>query len=584
MSEERNLTERLKRELTERGIVGAAKFDECVRESQKNRQSLIETLYRSSGASERDLVVVLSQIIGYPPVKISTFVIEEEILQLIPRDLAKSWGIIPVTLFENTLTVAMADPTDLRLVDDIRAHTGLRVKPALAVPSELEAAIGRYYGSGSKGGALRPAESFDEIMKEVRSQVQSKLYHNGAGETSDLLEEARSAPIIQLVNHILIDAIRRHASDVFVEPWERTMRIRYRIDGVLEEVLNAPRNFVGAVVSRIKVMSRLNIAERRVPQDGRIKVRILGREIDLRVSILPTSFGEKACIRLLDSSAEAQDLERLGFREGELEVIRRSANRPHGMILVTGPTGSGKTTTLYAVLRHLDSPEKNITTVEDPVEYQASGINQVNVREPVGLTFPAALRSILRQDPDVILIGEIRDTTTMDIAVKAALTGHLVLSTLHTNDATSAVVRMINMGVEPFLIASSVLMISAQRLVRKLCPNCKVAYSPEKGVLRSLRLTGDEKASFYRTKGCSHCRNSGFIGRTVITELFEMKPAILDMIVRENTGEELRELARKNGMKTIRESGLEKAMAGVTTIEEVLRVTSSESLLQTQEA
>lgn len=577
---ETTLAEKLKKELVERGFITEEKFKQCLQDGERNHKSLIGVLYQSSGIAEKDLVVVLSQMLGYPPINVGTFIIEPDVLKLVTQEVSRKYHVLPVTVYEKTLTVAVVDATDLSVLDDIRVRTGLRIRPALALPSQLETAINKYYGNGSQGAAASPTESFEEIMREVRAQVVTGYKLGSSEKTADLLEEAQATPIIQLVNHLLIDGIRRHASDVFIEPWERTMRVRYRIDGVLEEILNIPRSFVGAVISRVKVMSRLNIAEHRVPQDGRIKVRVLGREVDLRVSILPTSYGEKGCLRILDTSGQTQKLEQLGFGTEELEIIRRNAEKPHGMILVTGPTGSGKTTTLYAMLQHIDTPEKNITTVEDPVEYQVRGINQVNVREQVGLTFPIALRSILRQDPDVILIGEIRDLTTMDIAIKAALTGHLVLTTLHTNDATSAVVRMINMGIEPFLIASSAILISAQRLVRKLCPLCRSPYSPDGELRKSLGLAGGERLTFYRSRGCPQCRNTGFNGRTVITELFEMKPAILDLMMRGSSGEELREAARQMGMRTLREDGIEKTKEGTTTLEEILRVTSPESSLQ----
>lgn len=584
MARGENLKERLKKELIERRLINEEKFKQCLLESERNRKSLIGVLYQSSGVPDKELLIVLSQVLGYPSINISTFVIEPEVLKWVTKEAARKYQVLPVTVYEKTLTVAVVDPTDLSALDDIRARAGLRIKTALALPKQLEVAVNKYYGNGSPGAVASPTESFEEIMKEVRGQVGGGSKIRGSEEAANLLEEAQATPIIQLVNHLLIDAIRRRASDVFIEPWERTMRVRYRVDGVLEEILNIPRSFVGAVVSRIKVMSRLNIAEHRIPQDGRIKVRILGREVDLRVSILPTSYGEKACLRILDTAAQAQKLGQLGFEPGELELIRRNAQKPHGMMLITGPTGSGKTTTLYAILQHIHSPERNITTVEDPVEYQVQGINQVNVREQVGLSFPIALRSILRQDPDVILIGEIRDLTTMDIAVKAALTGHLVLTTLHTNDATSAVVRMINMGIEPFLIASSVVLISAQRLVRKLCSVCKSPYSPDRELCESLGLVRSEKLTFYRFKGCSQCRNTGFSGRTVITELFETKPQVMDLIMKGGSGEELRELVREMGMRTLREDGVKKVKEGITTVEEIMRVTSPEPSLQTERA
>jgi type IV pilus assembly protein PilB len=346
-----------------------------------------------------------------------------------------------------------------------------------------------------------------------------------------------------------------------------------RLDGILEELIRPQKSFGAAIVSRIKIMSQLNISEHRIPQDGRFKIKTQGREVDMRVSILPSSFGEKVCLRILDTGAQSHDIEKLGFTAPEQEVIRASSKKPHGMILVTGPTGSGKTTTLYSILKYLDSPQVNITTVEDPVEYQMFGINQVNVREAIGLTFPAALRSILRQDPDIILIGEIRDAETLDIAIKAALTGHLVLSTLHTNDAVSSVTRMANLGLEPFLIASTVLMISAQRLVRKLCPRCRVQYDLEPNMYPLLDLDPQKKIQFWRAKGCSQCRQMGYQGRSVITEILEMKPDILDMIMQGASADLIKERARKHGMNTLREAAVQKALAGETSLDEVFRVT-----------
>lgn len=580
MPENRNFTQQIKSILIERKLITEAKFKECLLECERSHQSLVEALYTSSGIEEKELMPILGGIFGYPTINVGILTISADILAVFPKNIVKKNRVLPVTRLENTLTVAIIDPTKLGILDDLRAISGHRLKIALATPSQLNSAIQKYYGNGAGEGLEASRETLEEIIEDVRIEMPVSYSIKKQDQAADLLEEAKSTPIIQLVNQLLIDAIRRKASDVFIEPWEKTMRVRLRIDGVLEEVLKIPRSSVDAVVSRIKVMSRLNIAERRMPQDGRIRVRILGREVDLRVSILPTSFGEKACLRVLDSANQAQQLDALGFASEELAMIRRNAEKPHGMILVTGPTGSGKTTTLYAILQYLHSPEKNITTVEDPVEYQVSGINQVNARDQIGLDFPVALRSILRQDPDIILIGEIRDLTTMDIAIKSALTGHLVLSTLHTNDATSAIVRMINMGIEPFLIASSVLMISAQRLVRRLCPVCRVPYSPEPQLLQSLDVSLREKKNFYSAKGCKQCRSTGFKGRAVVTELFELKPALLDLIMKGGSGEDLRRLAREMGMKTLRESGIEKVLAGLTSVEEVLRVTSPEPALQ----
>lgn len=581
MAEEKDFIRRIKAELVSKGLIKGDEFLPWIQESERQHCSIVETIYHSKRIPEKKLVTVLCSVFGYPPISTSTFIIDPTTLSLIPKKVAEKYRILPISCYEKTLTVAISDPTNIAALDDLRALAGLRIKPTLASPTELDAAIRKYYSASPDSSLPVSAESYDRIVEEARSQSVGGQGMRGLGDLSDLLEEANATPVVKLVNRLLIEAFRRQASDVFIEPWEKTMRVRYRVDGVLEEILNAPNNMVGAVVSRIKVMSRLNIAERRIPQDGRFKARAFGREVDLRVSILPTSHGEKACLRVLDTTAQAQDLDKLGFSPKDLEVMRRSAEKPHGMILVTGPTGSGKTTTLYSILQYLNGPDKNITTVEEPVEYQVQGINQVNVREQVGLNFPAALRSILRQDPDIILIGEIRDLTTMDIAIKAALTGHLVLSTLHTNDSTSALVRMVNMGIEPFLISSSVLMISAQRLVRRLCLTCREPYTPGPELLESLGLAPRGGPTFYRAKGCNQCRSMGLKGRTVITELFEMTQPIQDLIMRGASNEEIRRGARENGMKTLRESGIEKVLQGETSAEEVTRVTSPEPVLRT---
>ena len=573
--------QKIKAELIKKGLVSHKEFLAFEAESERSQKSLLDVLYESKKVPEKDLTQIFSSTLGYPPINLATVSIDEDILDLVPINLAKKYQVLPISRYEKTLMLAMSDPTNLEVLDNLGAQFKFRIKPVITSPEQLRRAIRKYYDNEAASAPGNLEGSFDDIVQGQAAKTTESAPAKGLADLSDLTEDFESAPFIRLVNNFIVEAVRRKASDVFVEPLEKSMRVRIRVDGLLEQILNSPRNFVEPVISRIKVMSCLNIAEHRIPQDGRFKAQIAGSEIDFRVSILPTCYGEKACLRILDPKAETANLDQLGFGQTELEVIRHCAAKPHGMILVTGPTGSGKTTTLYAVLQYLNSPEKNITTVEEPVEYQAVGINQVNVRERVGLTFPAALRSILRQDPDIILIGEIRDLVTMDIAVKAALTGHLVLSTLHTNDATSAIVRMINIGIEPFLIASSVLMISAQRLVRKLCLDCRVPYAPSQEILESLNLPKMDKYTFYKPGGCDRCRSSGYKGRTVITELFEMRPAILDLIMRGGSNDELRDLTREMGMQTLRDNGITKAKEGISSLEEVLRVTSPEKGIKT---
>ncbi len=565
----------LKEALLRAGVVSSGDLQQALQEQAKSSKKLhfLDILLQTGKCDEKKLVSVLCEEYGYRLVSLKMLIIDKEVLKLIPRKIAEAYRCLPISLLENTLTVAVANPTNIKVLDELQAITGKRIRTSVAEYSQLREYIEKSY-QGEVGTLEEPVpEEGVEDLLSLANRVESEATLDKQEQVSDLMEQANQAPVVKLVNMALVEGVRRRASDIFIEPWEGFVRIRMRIDGILEEIVKPQKSFGAAIVSRIKIMSQLNIAEHRVPQDGRFKVRTQGREVDMRVSILPSSFGEKVCLRILDTGAQSHDIGKLGFTESEQKVIRDSAKKPHGMILVTGPTGSGKTTTLYSVLQHLDSPQVNITTVEDPVEYQMAGINQVNVREAIGLTFPAALRSILRQDPDIILIGEIRDAETLDIAVKAALTGHLVLSTLHTNDAVSSVTRMANLGLEPFLIASTVLMISAQRLVRRLCPRCRVAYELEPDMYKFLNLDPHKKIQLWKAKGCSQCRQLGYQGRSVITEILEMKPDILEMIMQGASADLIKEKAREHGMNTLRESAIQKALSGETSLDEVFRVT-----------
>lgn len=567
----------LKDILLREAIVTSDVLTEILREHDRTKASLLDIMIQIGKFDEKKLVSVLSRHYGCTAVNPSILVIDKELLDLVPKEFAEKYMALPVTRHERTLTVAFANPTNLKAIDELRAITGLRIKPTVSQVSVLKKYIDKCYvqKSGPEGMTTSGEEHGHEIDDLVK-MIEVEQEENKEGQTAELLKVAFETPVIKLVNMLLIEGIRRKASDIFIEPWEKFVRVRARVDGLLEEIVRPQKSLGPAIVSRIKIMSELNIAEHRIPQDGRFKVKINGREVDMRVSMLPTSFGEKVCLRILDTKAQSHDISKLGFNEREQTIIKDSSKHPHGMILVTGPTGSGKTTTLYSVLKYLDSPEVNITTVEDPVEYQMSGINQVNVKEQIGLTFPASLRSILRQDPDIILIGEIRDNDTLDIAVKAALTGHLVLSTLHTNDAASSITRMINMGLEPFLIASTVLMISAQRLVRKLCSRCRYTESVDKATLKQIGLDPNKEYTFYRGKGCAQCRQSGYSGRSVITEILQMTPEILELIMRGATAEAIKAAAHRQGMTTLRECALGKALGGDTSLEEVFRVTSED--------
>ncbi len=564
--------------LLKEGVVTQDVLNDALRAQDKSKQSYLEILMAGK-IDEKKMMTVLAGFFGYTAINPTVFMVEPHILQLVPQKMAEKYIILPISIHENTLTVAFANPTNLKAIDELRAVTGKRIKCVVAEQTAIKKCIDKYYKLQSlptQNEEQSTNQSIDEIVKmiDVESAEEDSL------KAADLLKVAYETPVIKLVNMILSEGVRRKASDIFIEPWENFVRVRVRVDGLLEEIVRPHKSLGPAMVSRIKVMSDLDIAERRIPQDGRFKVKMNGREVDMRVSILPTSFGEKVCLRILDTSAQGHDLSKLGFNENEQQIIKDCAKKPHGMILVTGPTGSGKTTTLYSVLKYLDCPEVNITTVEDPVEYQLPGINQVNVKEHIGLTFPAALRSILRQDPDIILIGEIRDNATLDIAVKAALTGHLVLSTLHTNDSASSITRMMNMGLEPFLISSTVLMISAQRLMRRVCPRCKYAEEVDPDVLKALGMKADKPIQFYKGKGCSNCRQMGYAGRTVITELLPMGPEIREAILKGQNAEKIKTLAHDLGMTTLRECALRKAMAGETTLEEVFRVTTEDQAIR----
>jgi len=547
--------------MIKRGILKQDRLERA-RKLHTTEQTLTEYLLDHEWISVEDYVAFLSDYFKYPIVDVSSITIPADALSLIPSEFAQRHGVLPIACSDGTLTVAIVNPADVLLLDDLRSLSERMVSPVIAPPKAIHQAIDRAYNEVTIGKA-----SMQDLIDEAEEQKGEEK------SSSELIRLATETPVIKITNALLTEAVRRKASDLFIEPWEKKLSVRCRIDGLLEELKAPPKIMAEAIVSRIKVVSNLNIAEHRIPQDGRFRIKALDRMIDIRVSVIPTSFGEKVCLRILDTSGNKQDIAHLGFHPDEMERIKQCAAKPHGMILVTGPTGSGKSTTLYSILQHLHDESKNITTVEDPVEYKIDGINQVQSNDFVGLTFSAALRSILRQDPDIIMIGEIRDVETLDIAIKAALTGHLVLSTLHTNDAASSIIRMTNMGIEPFLITSSVLMVSAQRLIRRLCHHCREPYTPSEEAVISLKLDKKDKFTFYKPGGCSLCRRTGYLGRSVITELLLLTPNICNLIVTSETADAIKAAARKEGMTTLRESAVRKVVDGETTVEEVFRVT-----------
>jgi type IV pilus assembly protein PilB len=518
--------------------------------------------------TEEDITSFLSKQYGVPSINLAHFEIDQSVIKLVPAEIAQKHMVIPINRKGSVLTVAMADPSNIFAIDDIKFLSGFKVEPVVAAETSIKNAINKHYDSA---GLVK------DILQGYDDREVATVEEGDEGpDVGDLQRATEDAPVVKLVNLILSDAIKKGASDIHIEPYEKSFRVRYRIDGVLYDTMQPPMKLRAAIISRAKIMAQLDIAERRLPQDGRIKIRMGQKEIDFRVSTLPTIFGEKVVMRLLDKSNLQLDMSSLGFDPQALQLFEKAILAPHGMVLVTGPTGSGKTTTLYSGLHRLNTVETNIMTAEDPVEYNLAGVNQVQMKAEIGLNFAAALRAFLRQDPDIIMVGEIRDYETAEIAIKAALTGHLVLSTLHTNDAPSTVSRLINMGVEPFLVAASTNMILAQRLARKICNSCKEEITVPRQALVDVGFAPDESKalSCYQGKGCMECNDTGYRGRVALYEVMLITEDIKDAILQGASVNEMKELGRKHGMKTLREAGLQKIREGMTTIPEVMRVSS----------
>jgi len=553
--------------------------------------------------SDDMITAVLSRQYGIPSVNLELFQIDAQVLHLIPQEVAQKYSVLPLSRVGASLTLAMVDPTNVFAMDDVKFMTGLNVEPVVVAEASIQQAISKYYGTSKEielssmgadevvfeaavaknaNGGITHADlvSLDTIdFDEDRAEDVEVVEDNEEIDLSTLSRISEDAPVVRLVNVLLVDALRRGASDIHVEPYEKELRIRFRIDGVLYDVMRPPLKMRDALISRVKIMAKLDISEKRLPQDGRIKIKVKvdarSRELDFRVSTLPTLFGEKVVLRLLDKENLMLDMTKLGFEPESLVKFQRNISKPYGMVLVTGPTGSGKTNTLYSALQSLNTVQTNIMTAEDPVEFNLMGINQVQMKEQIGLNFAAALRAFLRQDPNIILVGEIRDFETAEIAIKAALTGHLVLSTLHTNDAPSTISRLMNMGIEPFLVATSVNLIQAQRLIRRVCKDCKrEAPMPPEALMEVGFSAEDAKAlKTYKGKGCSTCNNTGYKGRIGLYEVMEVNDDIRELILIGASSLELRKKAIEDGMITLRESGLHKVRAGLTTLEEVVRET-----------
>jgi type IV pilus assembly protein PilB len=594
------LSERLGELLVRRNIITPEQLKKAFEEQKSNGSRLESTLVKLGYIKEDELLSFLSAQYRVPSIKLSKVEVNPGVIKLIPASIAKKHFVVPTNRMGVKLTLAMVDPSNILVIDEIKFITGFRVEPVIASESEIIDAIKKYYGGGGELAGLGTQTfnasdyTFDDDVSQPNDGVtfeEDSVVNvddfdqlvRGAIDNVEVVEQSATddsedlqGPIIKIVNGILIKAIKLGASDIHFEPYETLFRVRYRIDGVMLRAMTLPLKIKNALVSRLKIMSRLDIAEKRLPQDGRIKLRLgKGREMDFRVSVLPTLFGEKVVLRLLDKGALQLDMTKLGFEESSLTDLKAAVHRPVGMILVTGPTGSGKTTTLYSALSELNKESENIMTAEDPVEYNFMGINQVQMHEEIGLTFASSLRSFLRQDPDIIMVGEIRDFETAQIAIQAALTGHLVLSTVHTNDAPGTIGRLIDMGVEPFLIASAVILILAQRLIRKICNECKEQIQVHPQLLIDLGIPPDEVKTFpvFKGKGCPICSNTGYKGRLGLYEVMLMKEEIKELILSRASTSEIKKEAVRLGMKTLRQSGIHKVRTGATTIDEILRAT-----------
>lgn len=523
-------------------------------------------LVEQNWITEDMLLDVLSERFGIEKVKIDSYTIDAHSVKMIPMEMAARYKVIPLFAIGNILTLAMADPLDINAVDAVRYHTGKRVQEVVASEKDIEAAIAKFYSM---------SESMDQVLSHLEQEQAISLDEEATEEDIQLNSEADEASVVRYVNLLLIQALRDKASDMHFEPGEHVFRVRARVDGILREIAKPAYSLANRITARVKVLADLDVSEKRLPQDGRFRIKLEGREVDARVSILPTVHGEKAVLRLLDPGNIVLKLEDMGFSPDVLDSWRHIIKKTEGIILITGPTGSGKTTTLYAVLNTINSIEKNIITVENPVEYKLPIINQVQVNSDIGMTFSSALRSILRQDPDIIMVGEIRDVETAEIAIRSALTGHLVLSTLHTNDALGAIFRLLDMGVETFLVATSINAVLAQRLVRKVCPKCKEEDSQGiKAFEKQLDIDTTKPIKVYKGRGCRECKNTGYVGRTGIYELFVIDDTIRQMILENASENEIRAYAKRHGLRSLKEDGARKVLNGITTIDEILRVSA----------
>ncbi len=562
--------------LVDEGFVTERQLNRAKAEASAKNESLQKVLVNMGFVSDKDVVQSLGKQMGVEFFDLEAASLDNELVKSIPEHLAKRYNVIPVSQQDNKLKLAMADPLNVLAIDDIRLITGFDIQPVIATEEAINKAISSMFGVTDMVAVESTVKDIAETDfggMEIEDDIEEEI---ALDKLKELVDEA---PIVRVVNLIISQAINDKASDIHIEPEIRTVKVRYRVDGVLHDVMSPPKHIQAPMVSRIKIMSNMDIAERRIPQDGKIHLRHDGREFDLRVSTVPTIHGEKVVMRILDKGSVMLGLNKLGFSEVNQRMFEDVIDKPYGMILVTGPTGSGKSTTLYSCLNKLNTGTTNIMTIEDPVEYQLPGVNQVQVNPKANLTFASALRAFLRQDPDIIMVGEIRDQETAQIAVEAALTGHLVLSTLHTNDASGAVSRLIDMGVEPFLVASSVVGVLGQRLARTICPNCKEPYEPSPEAIKrfGLSMFSDADLNFYRGRGCDNCKMTGYRGRTGIHEILTMTDRVRSLILNRCSTAEIKQAAMEEGMRTMQDDGLQKVLSGVTSMEECLRVVYVES-------
>jgi type IV pilus assembly protein PilB len=568
----KSFAERIADVLIEDGLLLPNQLEEAVAIQQKEGGRLLKILTDRQFVTDQDMTVSMGRCLNTPLINLSKLRVPPEIMSLVPRDMAKANKLIPIARLDGKLFVAMVDPTNVLAIDDVKRRVQLEIVPMIATERSVSDTI----------TGVHNASNMSQVLKQVAEDavntgdVEVTSTKNDEIDLDRLATDSEEAPVIKIVNLILVQAVKEKASDIHIEPFQRTLRLRYRIDGELVMAESPPKALQLAITSRFKILAGLNIAERRIPQDGRFRIKVVGKEVDLRVSILPTAYGEKIVVRILDKAALTGSIDQMGMDQNTVDKFKKAIDAPHGMILVTGPTGSGKTTTLYSVLQELNNPMYNIVTVEDPIEYELTGINQVSVRNDIGLDFASALRSILRQDPDIVMVGEIRDNETADIAVKAALTGHQVLSTLHTNDAAGAITRLDDMGIEPFLISSSVIMACAQRLVRRICTNCREEFVPEPEIFDRLSMKAPEGAVFYHGTGCDRCKGRGYLGRVALIEALAVSESIRRLVIKRASSAVIKNQAMSEGMKTLRMVGLDKALEGVTTLEEIWRVTGED--------